>query len=138
MGQGVCLTPNLLANEASSVIRVAGPLVNSHLRIWAQRACPVDLSCRLMGRNDLIRSFPALYPSCQGANAVEFVGARAALAVIHSGNHEQSNGVCRLRLASERIDHFLVVLNRIHGWDAGITPAMIHDQFSATIDERLQ
>src|SRR5262249_39987563 len=77
-GPGVCLTPNLLTDEASSVIRVAAPLVNSHLRIWAQRACPVDLSCRLMGRNDLIRNFPALYPSCQGANAVEFVGAGAA------------------------------------------------------------
>ena len=91
-----------------------------------------------MGCGDLIWSLSILDPLCESGDSIELVRTIAALTVVHSWNHEQSNGVGRLGCVAKRVGDILVILNGIHRWNTGIAPPVIDDELSAMIDERLQ
>jgi hypothetical protein len=77
-------------------------------------------------------------PLIHRAQRVESVGAFTATAVIHAGQHEQAVFVLKRAHASQLGRHGLVIVDAVRRRDPGICPAVVLQQFSATIEEGCQ
>ena len=82
-----------LTREIRGIVDTAAAVITSGPRVGAKRAGAIDLACRGMRSNDLIRCFPLFDPLFDEADFVEGVGAFSAGAVSHPGDHEEANPV---------------------------------------------
>jgi hypothetical protein len=79
------------ADEILRLIDAAGSFVLRNLRIRAERARAADAAFGYLGRDDLLGRHTVLPPLLKCGQHVENVGSLAASAMIHAGNHEQSD-----------------------------------------------
>src|ERR1700686_175533 len=74
---------------------------------------------------------------CGDAEFAEIVGAGAAGAMLHSGDHVEAHEGIGLRLAHGGLNAFVVV-DGIERRNAGVVPSMIENEFAAVGLERFQ
>ena len=90
------------AGEIGRFIRAARAVPLRYLAEWTERPCAVDGTVRHMPRLDALRCGARFDPFFHGADAIEIVGARTTLAVIHAGHHVELNRRAHTRAALRR------------------------------------
>src|SRR5262249_27458289 len=132
-----CLEKTLQRMRRYGNTAFPGPQLYLHVKLVASSELPLPVkaatwgnghngrvrtvfSRRLVRGNNSIRNLSTLHPLCKRANAVEPIRSVAALAMIHSRDHEESNRIHGLGGSAERGRRVVVVLNGIHGRDAGV------------------
>ena len=87
-----------MAGEVRGVVDAAGSQIDGMLRVWAKRAGHVDAATFVDpgGRDGLGRLVP-LAPAFERGDRLEPIGARAAAAMGHAGDHEQTKPVVLIR-----------------------------------------
>src|SRR6266852_2850020 len=95
-----------------------------------------------MGCDDADRRLALLLPLLERVHHVESVGAFAAAAMAHAGDHEEADGIRRIRrsgtCATGRVKRGFVVIDAGARCDTWISPAVIHQQLSTASEERSQ
>src|SRR5215471_20535536 len=65
----------------------------------------------------------------------EVVCTSTSKAMLHSRHHVQTDkGIGRALV--HRLDHFLIVVDRVQGWNSWIVPSVVRDQLATTLVER--
>ena len=126
------------AGETRCIVDIAGAVVACDLRIGAQRAAAIDLTCCLMFRDDPCGGFALLYPPFDYANLVKGVGAFSTPAVSHAGNHEEANPVRGCCGTSAEFDRRFVEFDARARGNLLISPTVIDEQLAAMFRERCE
>src|SRR6266567_1712576 len=122
------------ADEVRGVIGAPGSNVFRNLRKRAKRPATLDSRPFIMGSNYMLGSFMSVHPFIQSGYGVKTICAIAALAMRHSGYHEQSNGALSA-LAADFAHHTGVVVDRILRRDQSVAPSVIQQKLSAVGNE---
>src|SRR5262245_49854921 len=86
------------AAEVRGVVGTAGSLEDSSLRVWAEGAGHVDVSAFVdSSGGDGFGGFVLFEPTFERGEGVELIGACAAAAMGHSGDHKETKPVVLIR-----------------------------------------
>ena len=127
----------VLQTKVRRVIRAAGAFVLGDLTVWAQRTSLIDFAVGRVRGDDLRRLLALFDPLFHRLHLVEAVRAGAALAVAHSGHHEERDRI-RGFVFPDGFHDFVVIDDAVQRIHLLIGPSVIHQQLSAVIEEWLQ
>src|SRR6185436_7186284 len=125
------------AREIGRFVGIARAIPFRHLAEWTERPRAVGGPVRHVPRLDALRRGAGLDPLFHRAHAIEIVGARTALAMIHAGYHVELNRRSNAR-AALRGDDLLEEVHRVVRRDLRIRPAVIQQQLATAAEERPQ